>query len=110
MAAGDPARRSGPIWPKGLRPDEDDALRVSSELARRDVVAALAAPIPAVARRSLERAIHALVLRHAFRPAAFDEMLGPWRAIFGVRSEGAPRPSVRGESRPSVRRDRRPRA
>ena len=33
--------RGGPPWPPGLRPDEDDALRVSSELARRDAVAAL---------------------------------------------------------------------
>jgi curved DNA-binding protein CbpA len=107
-AAADPAGRSGPAWPKGLRPDEDDALRVSSELARRDVVAALGAPIPAGARRSLERAIHALVLRHAFPAPVFEAMLGPWRGAFGVR--GAPRPSVRGEPRPSVRSDRRPRA
>jgi curved DNA-binding protein CbpA len=107
-AAADPAGRSGPTWPKGLRPDEDDALRVSSELARRDAIAALPAPMSAAARRSLERAIHALVLRHAFRASAFDEMLGPWREIFGVRAE--PRPSVRGASRPSVRSDPRPRA
>jgi hypothetical protein len=107
-AVGDPIGRSGPAWPKGLRPDEDDALRVSSELARHDVVAALPAQIPAAARRSLERATHALVLRYAFPPATFDEMLGPWRAPFGV-TEG-PRPTVRGEPRASVRCDRRPRA
>jgi curved DNA-binding protein CbpA len=107
-AAADPVGRSGPIWPKGLRPDEDDALRVSSELARRDIVAALPAPIPAAARRSLERATHALVLRHAFPAATFEEMLGPWRGPFGVSA--APRPSVRGEPRTSVRCDRRPRA
>jgi curved DNA-binding protein CbpA len=111
-AAADPMGRSGPTWPKGLRPDEDDALRVSSELARRDAIAGLAAPIPAGARRSLERAVHALVLRHAFRSASFEEMLGPWGAVFGVRGEVAPRASVRSEAAPrtSVRSDRRPRA
>jgi curved DNA-binding protein CbpA len=97
-AAADPAGRSGPTWPKGLRPDEDDALRVSSELARRDAVAALPAPIPAAARRSLERAIHALVLRHAFPATNFDEMVGPWRATFGVGGE--PRTSVRSDRHP----------
>ena len=97
-AAADPVGRSGPTWPRGLRPDEDDALRVSSELARRDIVAALPAPIPAAARRSLERATHALVLRHAFPVAAFEAMLGPWRGAFGVT--GAPRPSVRANRHP----------
>jgi curved DNA-binding protein CbpA len=97
-AAADPAGRSGPTWPKGLRPDEDDALRVSSELARRDAIAALAAPIPAAARRSLERAIHALVLRHAFPAATFEQMLGPWREALGVG--GAPRTSVRADRHP----------
>ena len=97
-AAADPAGRAGPTWPKGLRPDEDDALRVSSELARRDIVAALPGPIPAVARRSLERATHALVLRHAFSAATFEEMLGPWRVAFGVG--GAPRTSVRADRHP----------
>ena len=97
-AAADQGGRSGPTWPKGLRPDEDDALRVSSELARRDIVAALPASIPAAARRSLERATHALVLRHAFPAATFEEMLGPWRGAFGV--VGAPRPSVRANRHP----------
>ncbi len=91
---------AGPTWPKGLRPDEDDALRVSSELARRDALAALRGPILAVARRSLERAIHAIVLRHAFPPAVFEEMLGPWRPVLGVGRPGSPRPSVRSDRRP----------
>jgi DnaJ domain len=106
-AAGDPVSRSGPTWPKGIRPDEDDALRVSSELARRDIVAALGGPVPAAARRSLERAIHAVVLRHAFPAATLEEMLGPWRDAFGM--SGAPRPGFNGAPRPSVRANRHPR-
>ena len=97
-AAADSVGRSGPTWPRGLRPDEDDALRVSSELARRDIVAALPAPIAAAARRSLERAIHALVLRHGFPATTFEEMMGPWRDAFCVT--GAPRPSVRANRHP----------
>ncbi|HEX3428096.1 MAG TPA: hypothetical protein VHS36_04755, partial [Candidatus Limnocylindrales bacterium] len=97
-ASAEPGGRSGPPWPKGLRPDEDDALRVSSELARRDALGALGAPMPAVARRSLERAIHALVLRHAFPATTFATMLGPWSAVFGARD--VPRPSVRSDRHP----------
>jgi len=99
-AAADPVGRAGPTWPKGLRPDEDDALRVSSELARRDAASALAAPIPAAARRSLERAIHAVVLRHAFAPATFEEMLGPWRSVLALSPTRPPRPSVRADRHP----------
>ena len=60
------------------RPQDDDALRVSSALAQRDAAAALPDPVPAIARRSLGRAMHGLVLRHAFRPAELDRLLGPW--------------------------------
>ena len=98
-AAADGIGRGGPPWPRGLRPDEDDALRVSSELARRDALGALAAPVPPAARRSLERAIHALVLRHGFSANAFDALVGPWRGPLGLDSE-APA---------GVREDRRPR-
>lgn len=89
--------RGGPPWPPGLRPDEDDALRVSSELARRDAVAALPSSVPPAARRSLERAIHALVLRHAFTSPAFDALVGPWRGPLGV---DATKPGVRQGARP----------
>jgi hypothetical protein len=98
-AAAQPNPRGGLPWPPGLRPDEDDALRVSSDLARRDAVAALAEPIPAPARRSLERAVHALVLRHGFGTSAADALIGPWREVFGAAT-----------ARPGVREDRRPRA
>lgn len=101
VAGGGGAGRGGPPWPRGVRPDEDDALRVSSELARRDAVAAIAATgasLSPAGRRSMERAVHALVLRHAFPAAMFEELVGPWRATFGMK--GAPRPSVRADRRP----------
>ncbi len=97
-AAAEPATRGGPPWPHGLRPDEDDALRVSSELARRDAFAALSAPVPPAARRSLERAIHALVLRHGFSATAFDALVRPWRAPLAI--DTAPRSGVREDRRP----------
>jgi hypothetical protein len=99
LAAAQPLPRGGPPWPAGLRPDEDDALRVSSELARRDAIQALAEPVSAEARRSLERAIHAIVLRHAFTEQATAALLGAWRGIVGGAAD-----------RPGVREDRRPRA
>jgi curved DNA-binding protein CbpA len=78
VAAG-AAPPSGPDpWPKGLSPVDDDALRVSSGLAQRDAAAALADPVPAILRRSIGRAIHGVVLRHAFKPGELDRLLGPW--------------------------------
>jgi hypothetical protein len=94
----EPATRGGPPWPPGLRPDENDALRVSSELARRDAVAALPGPVPPTTRRSLERAIHALVLRHAFPAARFESLVGPWRDALAISS--APKPGIREHARP----------
>jgi curved DNA-binding protein CbpA len=90
--------RGGPPWPAGLRQDEDDALRVSSELARRDAVAALPAGSTVAMRRSLERAIHALVLRHAFPPAQFESLIGPWRGPLEISA--AVRPGIRDNTRP----------
>jgi curved DNA-binding protein CbpA len=95
-AASSVPARGGPPWPPGLRPDEDDALRVSSELARRDAVAAVGG-LPPAARRPLERAIHALVLRHAFDTAAFDALIGPWRRILAI--DPSPRSNVRSDRR-----------
>jgi molecular chaperone DnaJ len=96
--ATEPAVRANPPWPAGLRADENDALRVSSELARRDAAAALPVAVPPATRRSLDRAIHALVLRHAFPPAQFETLVGPWRALFEVAT--TPRPGIRDNTRP----------
>jgi len=68
-------------WPAGLSPQDDDALRVSSSLAQNDAAAIVGDPAPAIARRSLARAMHGLVLRHAFKPAELDRLLGPWREV-----------------------------
>src|SRR3954454_13979936 len=65
-------------WPRGLSPTDDDGLRVSSALAQRDAIALLPEPVPAIARRSLARAMHGLVLRHGFRPAELERLAGPW--------------------------------
>ena len=73
-------------WPSGLTPHDDDALRVSSALAQRDALALLPDPVPAIARRSLGRAMHALVLRHAFGAKRTAELAGPWADILDVRA------------------------
>jgi curved DNA-binding protein CbpA len=71
-------------WPRGLDPDEDDGLRVSSALAGRDAVAAAAAlrnvdrPTATRAARLLRRTAHALVLRHAFGAADFAALVYAW--------------------------------
>jgi hypothetical protein len=70
-----------PPWPDGLSAEEDDALRVSSALAQRDALAILGDPVPALARRSLARAMHGLVLRHGFKNAELERLLGPWREV-----------------------------
>ena len=68
-------------WPRGLSPQDDDALRVSSALAQRDALGLLPEPIPALTRRSLARAMHGLVLRHGFKPTELERLAGPWASI-----------------------------
>jgi curved DNA-binding protein CbpA len=71
-------------WPRGLDPDEDDGLRVSSTLAGRDAVAAAVAlrnvdrSTATRAARLLRRTAHALVLRHAFGAADFAALVYAW--------------------------------
>ena len=72
-------------WPRGLDPDEDDGLRVSSALAGRDAVGAAAAlrnverATAVRAARLLRRTAHALVLRHAFSAADFGALVYAWQ-------------------------------
>ncbi len=94
--AGAATRAPGPDfpWPRGLSPGDDAALRVSSALAQRDAVALLPEPVPALARRSLARAVHGLVLRHGFRPAELERLAGPWAGIIlPPRPAPAPAPA-----------------
>ncbi len=78
---GRPAGSADLPWPHGLSPQDDDALRVSSALAQRDAIALLPDPATALARRSLARAMHGLVLRHAFKPAELERLAGPWAPV-----------------------------
>jgi hypothetical protein len=81
-ASGD--RLGSTPWPAATSPEEDEALRVSSELAAGDAVRALAdAPGIGVrgspaARRAAARIAHLLVLRHAFPIPAFERHAAPW--------------------------------
>jgi hypothetical protein len=61
-------------WPDGTSPQEDEALRVSSELAGADA----AALVPAAARHAAARVAHLLVLRHAFSQGEFERLAAPW--------------------------------
>jgi hypothetical protein len=87
-------------WPTATSPEEDEALRVSTELASKDAVRALAdAPGSGTrgapnARRAAARVAHLMVLRHAFPATSFERHAGPWlgglieRVPWGARSRG----------------------
>ncbi|HET9346464.1 MAG TPA: J domain-containing protein [Candidatus Limnocylindrales bacterium] len=92
-AASSPTTGPDP-WPRGLSPVDDDALRVSSALAQRDAAAALPDPAPSILRRSVGRAMHGLVLRHAFKAAELSRLLGPWDGVIIVPDAPA-RPTAR---------------
>jgi DnaJ domain len=75
-------------WPDATSPEEDDALRVSSELAGADAIEAVDAALAdtgttgirtvTAARRAAARIAHLLVLRHAFPARAFERHAAPW--------------------------------
>ncbi|MEX2011152.1 MAG: DnaJ domain-containing protein [Chloroflexota bacterium] len=95
-------------WPRGLGPDEDEGLRVSSDLAGRDAAARAAPalgeldrPVAARAERLLARTAHALVLRHGFRAEEFAALVAPWRAATGDPGTGRTEDRPAG---PTVRR------
>ena len=69
-------------WPPATSAEEDEALRVSTELAAADAAAAVrAAGGSGAAVRAAQRVAHLVVLRHAFTAAAFDRLAGPWIGI-----------------------------
>jgi hypothetical protein len=81
-------RLGDPPWPDATSPEEDDALRVSSELAAADAIDAVDEALSSTdtrgirsvtgARRAAARIAHLLVLRHAFPIRAFDRHAAPW--------------------------------
>ena len=84
-----------PPWPEATSRDEDEALRVSTELAAADVEAAIRdAGGNAAARRAGARVAHLLVLRHAFAPSAFERHAAPWLGTLIERTVAA-EPRVR---------------
>jgi DnaJ domain len=105
-ATGTIERLGDPPWADGTSPEEDDALRVSSELAAADASDAIDAAVAvcdgsvgprtaAAARRAARRVAHLLVLRHAFTIAAFGRHAAPWlgdlierTAPWGARARG----------------------
>jgi len=76
-------------WPAALDPEGDEALRISAELAARDVGAAI--PVedlpPAVAvrsRRLAARLGHVVALRHAFPASTYAALVAPFAAATGA--------------------------
>lgn len=92
-ATGARERLGDPPWPEATSRDEDEALRVSTELAATDVEAAIRdAAGAAAARRAGARVAHLLVLRHAFAASAFDRHAAPWLGTLIERTmAGGPR-------------------
>ena len=85
-------RLGAPPWPTATSPEEDEALRVSTELAASDAVRALS-QAPGIstrsapgARRAAARIAHLLVLRHAFSTRAFERHAAPWLGDFIERT------------------------
>lgn len=70
-------------WPPSVSLEEEDGLRISAQLAARDATAAVPGGVDAAtrsqARRAVARPAHLVVLRHAFAPAAYAELIAPWR-------------------------------
>ena len=86
-ATGTHERLGDAPWPTATSPEEDDTLRVSSELAMgeaADAVAQAAQPTgvgvrtASAAQRAAARIVHLVVLRHAFTSAAFERHAAPW--------------------------------
>jgi curved DNA-binding protein CbpA len=73
-------------WPADTSPEDDEALRVSSVLAARDVARvvegnALDGASLDRARRSAGRLAHLVVLRSSFRASEWERLTRPWRAL-----------------------------
>jgi hypothetical protein len=85
-AAGTPDRLGPEPWPADATPEDDEALRVSSVLAGRDVAGVLEGrgldrAALARVRRAATRVAHLLVLRHAFPAGEWQRLADPWRPV-----------------------------
>jgi hypothetical protein len=93
-------------WPAALDRDEDEALRISAELAARDVADAV--PVgdlpPAVAtraRRLAARLGHVVALRHAFPAGLYGTLVWPFASATAVAGGGGAA-GVDGAAEPST--------
>jgi DnaJ domain len=102
-------------WPGALDLEEDEALRISAELASRDVAAAVTVPDlpPGVERRSRRlagRLGYVVALRHAFPAATYAGLVAPFASATGVTGSaggmGAAGAVDPPETGPGVRRAR----
>ena len=110
-------RLGPPPWPRATSPEEDDALRVSSELRiatrpRRSMRSERVGERHAApARRAAARVAHLLVLRHAFPAREFERHAAPWlgtliprAAPWGARVGRRPAERLTGRPRSADRR------
>lgn len=87
-------------WPESLDRDEDEALRISADLAARDVAAAIpAGALPANsaarARRLAGRLGYATALRHAYPAGVYARIAAPLDAVAALSAPAADGPAVR---------------
>ena len=85
-AAGTPEVLDAEPWPADTTPEEDEALRVSSVLAARDVARvvgdrSLDKATLERARQSAARLAHLVVLRSSYPAAEWERLTRPWRAL-----------------------------
>jgi hypothetical protein len=87
-------------WPESLDREEDEALRISADLAARDVasaipVGALPANSAARARRLAARLGYATALRHAYPAGVYAHIAAPLDAVAASPPPSADGPAVR---------------
>jgi hypothetical protein len=85
-------------WPSDTNPEDDEALRVSSVLAARDVARVVAdrtldRPTLERARRSAARLAHLVVLRPSFPATEWERLTQQWRSL--LSPDRRRQPSVR---------------
>jgi curved DNA-binding protein CbpA len=91
---GTPARLGPEPWPQDASPEDDEALRVSSVLAGRDVAAVIRSSgldraTLTRARRAVARLAHLVVIRHTFAASEWERLARPWRPLLDARSRAS---------------------